>query len=336
MKKRFFVVLFLFVFAFALCPVGVAAGEPVATETEVYLGGTHLSIDLVQDGLVVMGFADVRTAEGTVCPARTAGIEVGDVLWQIDGTPIRTRFDVQRALLASNGNPVAMSVHRDGQQLTLYAVPAQSRDEGLLLGVYLKDGVQGVGTLTYVRCDTHDFAALGHGVVDPDTDQLADLYRGKVYASRVTDIVKGRAGEAGELKGTLLEGPVIGTVSANTQLGIYGKAEPLMYADLPRVKVASRGEVAEGDAVVVCALTDEAPRYYAIRITACKKQDASAPKGISFRVTDNRLLSATGGVVQGMSGSPILQNGRLIGAVTHVLMDDPAEGYGVYIDFMLR
>jgi len=335
-KKRFFVLVFLLVFVFALLPTEVAFAEPSSGETEVYLGGTHLSVDLVGEGLVVLGFADVTTPDGTASPARLSGVEVGDVLRSVDGIPIHTRYDVQRALDESAGRPVSLSVYRDGRRLTLYAVPAYSARDGYLLGVYLKDGVQGVGTLTYVRCDTHAFAALGHGVNDPDTEELAAPYHATVYASRITDVVKGRAGEAGELKGTLLEGAPIGTVSANTQLGLYGLAEPAMYAELPRVKVASRDEVKEGDAVVVCALTSDKPRYYAIRITACRKQSEAEPKGISFRVTDNRLLSLTNGVVQGMSGSPILQDGKLIGAVTHVMMDDPSAGYGVYIDFMLE
>lgn len=333
MKKRYFIAVFLLVFVLSLCPLGTAFAEP--NELEVYLGGTHLSVDMVADGLVVLDYADITTPEGTVSPAKSAGVEVGDVLRRIDDTPIRTRYDVQRALLEADGDPVTLSVYRDGQPLTLYAVPAWSQSDGYLLGVYLKDGLKGVGTLTYVRCDTHTFAALGHGVVDPDTDRLATPFRGKVYASHVVDIVKGRVGEAGELRGTLSEGSAVGTVTANTDLGLFGHAYEAMYQGLPRVKVATRDRVEEGDAVIVCALTSDSPRYYAIRITACRKQAAAGPKGISFRVTDSRLLSQTNGIVQGMSGSPILQNGRLVGAVTHVMMDDPAEGYGVYIDFML-
>ena len=144
------------------------------------------------------------------------------------------------------------------------------------------------------------------------------------------------AGFTGELQGTVCAGDPIGDVAANTSLGIYGTADSAMYRHLPKVKVASRNMVEEGDAVIVCALGSEAPRYYAVRITQCKRQFEPQPKGLSITVTDQRLLRQTGGIVQGMSGSPILQNGRLVGAVTHVTVDDPAKGYGVYIDFMLQ
>ena len=333
MKRKFFVFLAFIVFLTAFLPFDAAYAEP--TEVEVYLGGTHLSVDMVTDGLVVVGFAEVPTAAGMLSPAKAAGLAVGDVLWAIDDAPVRTRYDVQRALLAAEGGTVSLSVARDGQSLTLFATPAYVATDGYVLGVYLREGVEGVGTLTYVRAGDHTFAALGHGVEDPDTGGLPAPFRAKVYASRITDVVKGQAGEAGELRGTVGEGSPIGTVTANTPLGLYGHADEAMYAGRPKVKVASRGEVKEGDAVVVCALRDEAPRGYAVRITAVRRQSSPEPKGISLQVTDPRLLAATGGIVQGMSGSPILQNGRLVGAVTHVLVDDPTSGYGVYIDFML-
>lgn len=332
MRRSLFVLLAVVVLVLSVCPLGYAYAQP--TDIQVYLGGTHLSVDMVQDGLVVMGFADVRQADGTRSPARESGLLEGDILRLIDGNPVRTRYDVQQALQRSSGRVVVLEINRAGQALTLYALPADT-PEGYLLGVFLKQGVQGIGTLTYVRCDAPTYAALGHGIVDPDTGALAEPYHGRVYASTITDVIEGRQGAAGELRGSVCDGASIGTVTANTDYGVFGKAEPTMYAGLQKVYVTPRERVHEGDAVIVCTLDGDAVGYYAARITACRRQDAPRQKGMTIKVTDSRLIAKTGGIVQGMSGSPILQDGRLVGAVTHVTLDDPTEGYGVYADFML-
>ena len=328
MKRVFFAILIgILVAATAIVPAQAAA----EAEIEVYLGGTQLGICTVRDGLVVMGFAPVR-AEGD-CPALDAGLAVGDVLIAIDGHVVRTRADVQQCLALAAGRGVDMTVMRDGVRKDMLATPVL-RDGQYLLGVYLRDGVEGIGTLTYVRCDTHGFGALGHAIENLDTGEPAMLYHAIAYKTKVTDVVKGVRGTPGELKAPV-GGDEVGTVTKNTALGVYGQAEPAMYEGLERVKVGGRQHVHEGDAVLVCALGEDNPRYYAVRIVQCQRQSLPAAKGMRIRVTDPRLLALTGGIVQGMSGSPIMQDGRLIGAVTHVTVDDPAEGYGVYVDFML-
>lgn len=321
--------------AILLClTVAVPTAVATAEEIEVYLGGTHIGVDMVEDGLVVMGFGNVPTPIGERCPAKEGGVEVGDVLYAIDGEPVRTRYDVERAVAAAGGLPVLVGLYRNGTNVERTVTPIESAD-GYLMGVYLKDGIQGVGTLTFVRADRR-FAALGHGIEDPDTGKLATPYRAKAYAADINSIVKGATGRPGELQGAVGEGRPIGTVEANTDLGIYGVADPAMYEHLPKVKVARRNEVEVGDAVIVTTLMGDKPRYYAVKITQCRRQNEPQQKGLSITVVDQRLLDKTGGIVQGMSGSPILQNGRLVGAVTHVTVDQPTMGYGVYIDFMLQ
>ena len=319
-RSLLFVVL-VAVAALVLLPSTVVAGA----ETQVYLGGVPLGIRPVQQGLVVRGLATVGDF-----PSPCAGaVQVGDVLLAVDDNPVQTRTDVARAL-AADGPTVTLHLLRDGRSLAAAVRPMVDSDGAPRLGLYLVDGLEGVGTLTFVTANTHCYAALGHAI--EDDARPVGLSDGAIYAADIVGVVAGQKGTPGELQGKVLA-TRLGDIRRNTAVGLYGLADPALYTDLPLVGVLPRDAVQTGDAVVVCTVQGSAPRYYAVRITALQRKEDT--KGITLTVTDPRLLSQTGGIVQGMSGSPILQNGRLVGAVTHVTVDDPRVGYGVFADVML-
>ena len=322
MIKKVLLVAVLCCVIFCMCaPTLALADEEVA----VYLGGTPLGLKLVSDGMVVAGFAPVN---GLLSPAKQSGLCIGDVLVKVQDVPVHTRYDVQRALDQATG-PVTLSLVRQGNPISLSLYPALGADGHPLLGVYLQPGLEGLGTLTYVRLDTLQYGALGHGV--EQNGALASLYDGAVYAATITSVVKGQQDKAGELVGNITS-LSLGNLVANTPYGVFGEADSNRYASRPSVRTLPRSKVAKGDAVVVCTVGGADPAYYAATITEVRRGDDV--KSFTIRITDPRLLAATGGIVQGMSGSPVLQEGRWVGAVTHVTLEDSALGYGIFVDAM--
>lgn len=321
--------------ALCLLPLWLGATAPVE-EAQVYLGGTPLYMRMVQQGMVVIGLQEVVTPQGSVTPAIDGGVRLGDVLVAIDGVAVYTRSDVQQALDKASGKEVSLRLSRDGQDIDVRVLPAYDTVlRGYRLGIYLKDGIEGIGTLTYVRMDNGRFGALGHAIIDPDTRSATQPVGGCVYAASIVGIVKGKAGEAGQLQGSMGSGACIGTLDSNTAYGVFGRATEVMSNGLQTIKVAHRRSVHTGEAMIYTTVAGSTPKGYAVEIMEVKRQPQEQIKGIYLKVTDPRLLAETGGIVQGMSGSPIVQDGRLVGAVTHVVVSDPAVGYGVFVDFML-
>ena len=294
-------------------------------DAQVYLGGIPLGIKPVGQGLVVQDLAPVGNA-----PSPCAGkVQAGDVLRTIDGRTIDTRADVAQAI--DGRIEVQLGLVSNGKALYRTVRPAIDSDGVARLGLYLVQGLEGLGTLTFVIPDTYCYGALGHGV--EDSVGLAPVADGAVYAATISGVRRGQKGDPGELRGHVGD-KKLGDIQRNTSVGLYGAADSAMVADLSLVEVAPRSAVQTGDAVIVCTVQNDKIGYYAVKITALQRK--ADVKGITLTVTDPRLSSITGGIVQGMSGSPILQNGRLVGAVTHVTVDDPALGYGVFVDVMLQ
>ncbi len=303
---------------------------------KVYLGGRPLGVSLLGRGVVVVGTTSVITENGERKPMAESGIAPGDVLLKIDETDINSRADIPKALKAEDKVTVRLTVMRNDKEMTLIAKPEKDVLSGeRKLGLYVKDGVDGIGTLTYVRVDNGRFGALGHTINDSDTGKPTQVLDGKVYELSVTDITKGRAGRAGSLNGIFIDmqNP-LGEIDRINSYGLYGKAEKELKTGA-EIKVMPRTEVKIGKAQIVTTIDGNEPDYYDIEIVKASSQPQQAEKGMVIKVTDERLLKATGGIVQGMSGSPIVQNNKLAGAVTHVFINDPTRGYGLYIDFML-
>ena len=308
----------------------------VSTVERVYAipGGTPFGVKMFTEGVVVVGFGDVKTAAGSRCPAREAGLELGDILLTADGKKVGGNADLASIVAAGDGRALALVYTRAGERRTAVLTPANAADRtGFKAGMWVRDSSAGIGTLTYIRPDTGIAAGLGHGVTDADTGVVLPVGSGELVSVSVTGVVRGQAGSPGELQGVFRSGEVIASLLCNCDAGIFSRVlTPPAGAALP---CALRQEVRTGAAQLLCTVDGGGPAFYDIRIESVSLSDKTPTKNMVVRVTDEALLRATGGIVQGMSGSPIVQNGMLVGAVTHVFVNDPTRGYGIFIENML-
>ena len=309
---------------------------PADTETEkrLYPGGMLFGVRCATEGVLVAGLENVS---GSVCPARDAGICAGDVIREADGqevTSVRTLAD--RFASDTDGRAVSLTVLRNGTAETFSVTPVRAADGVMRAGIRLRDNAAGIGTVTFIDPETNLFGGLGHGICDADTGVLLPLSRGTTLGVDICEIVRGSAGAPGELRGCLTPKRT-GALAQNTECGVFG-----LFSDLPAgtaaepLPVGAPEEVHEGDAQIRCTLDDTGSKTYAIRIVRLTHDVSSPTKNFVVEVTDPELLAKTGGIIQGMSGSPIIQNGKLVGAVTHVLINDPQRGYGIFIENMLE
>lgn len=295
-----------------------------AAETLIPVGQV-IGLELQEDRVIVAAFDDALGGE-----AEAAGLRVGDEILAIDDREVDTAADVQEALAHSRG-VVALQILRDGERVALRVTPRITA-EGPRLGVYLRQGITGIGTVTWYDPDSGRFGALGHGVNSAD-GSLVDMTGGSAFKARVQSVKRGKVGQPGQLVGTVTDPDPVGALEKNTDRGIFGscaggwtgKAYP----------VADASEICVGAAVIRSTVSGDVPREYSVEILKIYPGDRTDGRNMLIRVTDPELLAATGGIVQGMSGSPIIQDGKLIGAVTHVLVNDPCTGYGIFIENML-
>lgn len=309
----------------------------ISPEKRLIPGGQALGVAMRTEGVLIVGVSDV---EAGVSPARSAGLQAGDVIRSVDGSPVTTAESLTALMNQSGGKTVHIAYIRQGENRTALLTPHRDASTGAIrLGAWVRDSTAGVGTLSFYDPDTGRYAALGHAITDGDTGSVLSVSEGQVLRADIVAVQKGQRGTPGELKGSFLrEGEVLGDIRRNTILGIYGALNkpaenPLYPAGLP---IGLRSGVHTGAATILSSVDGTGVHEYAIEITRVNQQSAPAPKSMVIRVTDERLLSVTGGIVQGMSGSPIIQDGRLVGAVTHVFVADPQQGYGLYIDWMLQ
>ena len=305
-------------------------------EKRLVPGGMALGIAMRTEGVLVVGVSEA--AQG-IAPARNAGLQAGDVIVGVEGSTVTTAESLTTLLTNSAGKPVHIAYRRAGESRTALLTPYRDEATGAVrLGAWVRDSTAGVGTLSFYDPESSRYAALGHAITDGDTGSVLTVSEGQVLRADIVAVQKGQKGAPGELKGSFLrEGDVLGSIRRNTILGIYGSLDkpasnPLYPEGLP---IGLRSGVHTGPATILSSVDGAGVQEYAIEITRVNQQSSPAPKSMVIRVTDDRLLSATGGIVQGMSGSPIIQDGRLIGAVTHVFVSDPTQGYGLYVDWML-
>ncbi len=309
----------------------------VSEEKRLIPGGQALGIAMRTEGVLIVGIGEA--AEG-VSPAKAAGLQAGDVITAVGGEAVTTAESLTLLLNKSGRKPVPITYSRGGEKRTCLLTPHQDEGTGTVrLGAWVRDSTAGVGTLSFYDPDTGRYAALGHAITDGDTGAVLTVSEGQVLRAEIVAVQKGQRGTPGELKGSFLrEGEVLGDIRRNSVLGIYGAldapaANPLYPQGLP---IGLRSGVHTGPASILSSVDGTGIHEYAIEITRVNQQNAPAPKSMVIRITDERLLDATGGIVQGMSGSPIIQDGRIVGAVTHVFVSDPTQGYGLYIDWMLQ
>ncbi len=287
--------------------------------------GQVVGLELQDQQVVVVGFDEEQGQS-----AKAAGLLSGDIIKKIDRTDITCAEDVRKALQSSNGT-VAVEITREGKEKQLQIRPYITKD-GPRLGVYLRQGITGIGTVTWYDPETHQFGTLGHGVND-SSGKLLPMTQGWAYRAKVMAVKKGKVGEPGQLYGSILSPEPAGTLSANTQQGVFGTCHDGWEGQA--IEVASMSEVKTGDAVIRTTVSGDTVREYSVKILKIYPKGRGTGRNMLIKVTDPALLEATGGIVQGMSGSPIIQDGKLIGAVTHVLVNDPTTGYGIFIENML-
>ena len=292
---------------------------------ELIPGGQVVGLELSDNRVVVAGFDEEQGEK-----SRIAGLKSGDVIQKIDNTIITCAEDVRRALKCSDGT-VTLEISRDGQLRSLRIVPYITQD-GPRLGVYLRQGITGVGTVTWYDPEKNTFGTLGHGVNDGNGN-LLQMTGGYIYNARVMTVKKGKIGEPGQLIGAIRSPEPIGTLYRNTRQGVFGSGQ--VQREGEPIPVAASNEVKTGDAVIRSTVAGEVPREYSVKILKIYPKSRNNGRNLLLRITDPVLLETTGGIVQGMSGSPIIQNGKLIGAVTHVLVNQPDTGYGIFIENML-
>lgn len=309
-----------------------------ASAASVVPVGRAVGIKLFSDGVVVVGTSEVQTGDGKIDPAKACGLRAGDIITHINSTEVDTIEDVTAVLQELEGEEMKIRAIRDERtiQLTAQAVfcPADSTYK---LGAWIRDSMAGIGTVTFYCPETGSFGALGHGINDLDTALLMPLESGTILPASVSGVRKGEIGTPGQLRGVFETDRTLGELTANTAEGIFGTLSGGDWCGGDALETAERTQVKAGNASILCNISGDAVEEYSIRILKVyPASDSGGGRDFLIQVTDRRLLETTGGIVQGMSGSPILQNGMLVGAVTHVMVDDPTTGYGIWIGAMLE
>jgi stage IV sporulation protein B len=324
---------------FGVLPVKSIFLQSVSNNMMVYPGGQPIGVKLNTKGVLVVALSDIKTPQGKASPAALSGIQVGDNITKINDVYIKSAEQVQSEVNNCKGKNIKVTIERKGNVLEKQVNPIKGEDNNTYkIGLWVRDCAAGVGTLTFYDDKTSIFAALGHPITDIDTGTIMNISYGEVIPSSIISIKKGLRGNPGELKGIFIEQQkILGKIYKNTECGIFGEGDKkLINKGCKPMKIALRNEIKEGPAKILTTIEGNKPKLYDIQIEKLLQQDSPGPKSMIIKVTDPVLLSKTGGIVQGMSGSPIIQNNKIVGAVTHVLINKPDVGYGIYIEWMIK
>lgn len=309
-------------------------------ELRLFLLGNIAGVKLYTSGILVVGMSEIEGVDNKKHkPYENSGIEEGDSIISIDNTKISTTQDLIDTVNASSGKDLAIEYVHNNATATCSITPVQTSNNEYKLGLWVRDSAAGVGTVTFYDSSTKSFGALGHGITDIDTEELINIESGEFITTQILNIKKGENGNPGRIQGTIDNQTNIGSIYKNTKFGIYGKVSnpsALQLDSSKEMDVALREEIKEGPATILCNLDGTYPKEYNIQIERIFRENNYDNKSMKIKVTDENLLNKTGGIIQGMSGSPVIQNGKFVGAVTHVLVNNPKEGYAVFGDIMLK
>lgn len=301
----------------------------VIPKTKVIPLGSTIGLKLHTDGVLVVGMSEVKNINNEKNkPYEKSKIKEGDMIVEVNGVAITNTNDLIQTVNESKGNKLSIKYKRDNQTYEDEMMPFQTSATEYKLGLWVRDTAAGIGTISFYEPETKNFAALGHGILDIDTRELISISNGEITTANIVSIAKGKKGLPGEIRGSLIGQNTIGNISKNTELGIYGKINNIGIFNVSNndaVEVALRDEIKEGKATVVCTLENNNKKEYEVEIQKIYINNNSDNKSMLVKITDEELLNKTGGIIQGMSGSPILQNGKLVGALTHVLVSDPTK-----------
>lgn len=311
----------------------------VIPKTMVVPLGNAIGMKLYTKGVLVVGMSQIETDKNEKKkPYENSGIEQGDTILEINNNIVGNTEDLIKEVENSKGNTINIKYLRDDKTMQTDITPVKSKNT-YKIGLWVRDAAAGVGTLTFYEPSTNLFMALGHGISDIDTEEIVNIANGELVTANIVSITKGRKGYPGEIRGTIDEGKTIGTIYKNTNFGVYGMVKNKNYleADLTQeMEVAPRNEIKEGKAQIICQLENSAKKKYDIEIEKVYINNNQNNKSMLIKITDKELLEKTGGIIQGMSGAPIIQEEKFVGAVTNVLVNDPTQGYGVFADIMIK
>ena len=312
----------------------------VIENTEVIPLGNLIGLKLYTNGVLVVGMSEISGYDNNKYkPYEHSGIEEGDMIVEIDEKEITCTTDLIETVEESNGNNVEITYVRDGEAKQTNITPIKTADNDYKLGLWVRDAAAGVGTISFYEPSSGLFASLGLGILDIDTEELLEIATGEFVTTNIVNIHKGEEGNPGKIQGTIENQKEIGTIYKNTNFGVYGKLNNISALNINlnnKYKIGLRDEIQTGKATILCTLENNKPKEYEIEIQKMYKNNNTDNKSMIIKVTDEELLEKTGGIIQGMSGSPIIQNGKLVGAVTHVFVSDPSMGYGVFADIMVK
>ncbi len=307
----------------------------VVENTKVIPLGNIVGLKIYSDGVLVIGMTEVGGAK----PYEGSNIKEGDLIVSVDNINVTTTKQLIECVNASEGKQIEIKYVRDGEEYTTNIEPIKTSNNEYKIGLWVRDGAVGIGTATYYNPSNGKIATLGHGIVDVDTDSLITVESGSITNARISKLKKGIEGEPGEIKGSLIEDEVIGSININTQFGIYGNVYYTSLLDLnntEEMEVALIEEIKKGPAKIILALEDGIRKEYDIEIKKIYKNNTEDNKSMLIEITDDELIEKTGGIIQGMSGAPIVQNGKFIGAITHVLINNPKQGYALFGETMIK
>ena len=312
----------------------------VLPKTTVIPIGSVAGVKLYTSGVLVVGMSEIEGIDNkTYKPYENTGIKEGDRITKIDETYITSTNELIDSVNESKGESIKVT-YMHGEEIKECSIePIQTSSNEYKLGLWVRDSAAGVGTVTFYEPSTKTFGALGHGITDIDTGELINIASGEFITTRILNITKGESGNPGKIQGTIENQKNIGKININSRFGIYGKVENLssLKVDTSReMEVATREEIQLGKAIILCSLDNQTTQEYEIEIEKIYKDNNYDNKSMQVKVTDERLIEKTGGIIQGMSGSPIIQNGKFVGAITHVLVNNPKQGYAVFGDIMLK
>ena len=307
----------------------------VIPKTSVIPLGKAIGMKMYTEGVLVVGMSEIEGKK----PYQNSGIETGDKIIEVNNQEINNTDELIACVNSSKGEVISIKYVTDSEEKIAEIEPVKTANNEYKLGLWVRDAAAGVGTLTFYEPSTGNFGALGHGINDVDTYELIDIANGELVTTNIVDIVKGQNGTPGEIRGTIDNGVTIGDISKNTSFGVYGKLSEANRLNINRtnaVEVANRSEIKTGKAEIMCELENGITKNYEIEIQKIFIDNNENNKSMLIKVTDEELLEKTGGIIQGMSGAPIIQNGKFIGAVTHVLVNDCKMGYAVFGDLMIK
>lgn len=311
----------------------------VLEDVEVIPNGEIVGIKLYTSGVLVVGTSSIEGIDGQIYkPFEGTGILEGDSIIEVNGNIVNNTFELVKNISKSNGQEIEIKFVRNGVEKTCKITPVKNKQEEYKIGLWVRDSAGGVGTVTFYNEETKSFAALGHAITDIDTGEIINTSSGEIDDVNIVSIVKGEKEEPGKVQGTIINGSTIGNIYKNCGFGIYGTVENLNNLDINynrRVKVASRQEIELGKATFLSGI-DGQVKEYELEIEKIYLNNNEDNKSMLIKITDEELLEKTGGIIQGMSGSPIIQNGKFIGAITHVFVKEPQVGYAVFGDMMLN